>query len=123
MQIYGGFMINIDEIDAPQLAHLMASEPGAVTLVDVRTPAEVTQGVLPNAESVPMHLVPLRMDEWRNSQNRIVFYCRTGARSGQVCVYLQRQGITGVTNLRGGIVDWYQQGYSIEMPKLHRLAG
>ncbi|MGB5298241.1 MAG: hypothetical protein WBN08_16025 [Thiogranum sp.] len=42
-------------------------------MVDVRSPVEMAQGVLPNAESVPVHLVPVRMEEWRNPL-KIVFY-------------------------------------------------
>ena len=82
-------------------------------MVDVRSPVEMVQGVLPNAESVPVHLVPVRMEEWRNPL-KIVFYCRNGARSAQVCVFLQQQGFGQVINLRAGIIDWFRQGYAIE---------
>ena len=98
-------MLHIEEIDVHQLASMMQAEPEGFSLVDVRSPAEMAQGVLPNAEPVPMHLVPLKMEEWRNKQHKVVFYCRTGARSGQVCSYLQQQGVAEVINLRGGIVD------------------
>lgn len=115
-------MAYVEEIDSHQLAAWLEEDPAGVLLVDVRSWAEMAQGVLPHAETVPMHLVPVRMEEWRN-QARIVFYCRTGARSGQVCAYLQQQGIDQVVNLRGGIVDWYRQGYAIEPLEQGRLAG
>ncbi len=113
-------MFGIEEIDAPGLAELMESNE-APLLVDVRSPAEMAQGVLPGAEQVPMHLVPLRLDEWR-SHNKIVFYCHTGARSGQVCAYLKQQGVDVGVNLRGGIVDWHRQGLQIEVPSAVTLA-
>jgi rhodanese-related sulfurtransferase len=116
-------MLHIEEIDVHQLASMMQAEPEGFSLVDVRSPAEMAQGVLPNAEPVPMHLVPLKMEEWRNKQHKVVFYCRTGARSGQVCSYLQQQGVAEVINLRGGIVDWHRQGYAVETPEPSRLAG
>ena len=47
--------------------------PRVFFMVDVRSPVEMAQGVLPNAESVPVHLVPVRMEEWRNPL-KIVFY-------------------------------------------------
>jgi rhodanese-related sulfurtransferase len=113
-------MFGIEEIDAAGLAELMECSDVPL-LVDVRSPAEMAQGMLPGAQIVPMHLVPLRLDEWR-SHEKIVFYCRTGARSGQVCAFLQQQGIDSVVNLRGGIIDWHRQGLRIEVPQASRLA-
>lgn len=114
-------MLGIEIIDAAGLATLMESGD-APLLVDVRSHAEMAQGMLPDARAVPMHLVPLRLDEWRRHQ-KIVFYCRTGARSGQVCAFLQQQGIDSAVNLHGGIVDWHRQGLPIEAPQATSLAG
>jgi len=108
-------MFEIQEIDADRLRDWQQSEPASLLLVDVRSPAEMAQGMLPGAAAVPMHLVPLKLDEWRNAA-KTVFYCRTGARSAQVCAYLQQQGIQQAINLRGGIVDWHRRGYPIERP-------
>ena len=113
-------MFGIEEIDAAGLAALL-ERVDAPLLVDVRSPAEMAHGMLPGAQVVPMHLVPLRLDEWR-SHEKIVFYCRTGARSGQVCAYLKQQGIDSGVNLRGGIVDWHRQGLQIEVPPAANLA-
>lgn len=74
-------------------------------LVDVRSPAETAQGVIPDAELMPLHLVPLRKDELR-SEAPVVVYCRTGARSAQACAFLAQQGHENVHNLAGGIVAW-----------------
>ncbi len=112
-------MLGIEATDAAGLAALIESDD-APLLVDVRSPAEMAQGMLPGAQAVPMHLVPLRLDEWR-SHKKIVFYCRTGARSGQVCVYMQQQGIDSAVNLTGGIIDWHRQGLPIEVPRTDRL--
>jgi rhodanese-related sulfurtransferase len=108
-------MLNVHEIDAQQLTELLEDQPEDLLLVDVRTPAEMAQGMLPGAQAVPMHLVPLRLDQWRN-QKKIVVYCRTGARSAQVCAFLQQHGIDQAINLRGGIVDWYRRGLPVETP-------
>ena len=115
-------MFGIQEIDASQLATLLESDPEGVALVDVRGAAEMAQGMLPGARAVPMHLVPLRLDEWRN-EKKIVFYCRSGVRSAQVCGFLKQQGIDHAVNLRGGIIDWYRQGYAIETPEAASLTG
>ena len=115
-------MFGIQEIDVKQLAGLLESDPEGLLLVDVRSASEMAQGMLPGAQAVPMHLVPLRLDEWRR-EKKIVFYCRSGIRSAQVCGYLQQQGIDHVINLRGGIVDWYRQGFPIEAPEAASLTG
>ncbi|HED18000.1 MAG TPA: rhodanese-like domain-containing protein [Gammaproteobacteria bacterium] len=44
----------------------------------------------------------------------VVVYCRTGVRSGQVCAWLQQQGVEQAINLSGGIVGWHRQGYPVE---------
>ena len=84
-------MPRIKEISVSDL-HRMLRKEDHFELLDIRTPAEVERGVLPNARTLPMHLVPLKLDEWRNHK-KIVFYCRTGARSSQVCAFLQQQGV------------------------------
>lgn len=115
-------MFNIQETDPVQLSQWLDTAGDAILLVDVRTPAEMAQGMLPDALAVPMHLVPVRMDEWRN-EKKIVVYCRTGARSAQVCAFLQQHGIDQAVNLRGGIVDWYRRGLPIEVPPAASRAG
>ncbi|MFQ5645267.1 MAG: rhodanese-like domain-containing protein [Thiogranum sp.] len=108
-------MSGIQEIDSTQLAEMVAANEEEYLLVDVRSPAEMAHGMLAGAEAVPMHLVPLRLEEWRNKK-KIVVYCRTGARSGHVCAWLQQQGVGHAVNLSGGIVDWHRQGYPVEKP-------
>ena len=115
-------MFGIKEIAAPELLDLMQGEPESFLLVDVRSTSEMAYGMLPGAAAMPMHLVPVRLEELRSAQ-KVVFYCQTGARSGQVCAFLQQQGIDQVFNLRGGIVDWYRRGYTVEAPQRTSLAG
>ena len=59
---------------------------------------------------------------WNPSSAKAVVYCRTGARSAQVCAFLQQHGINQAVNLRGGIVDWYRRGLPIETPPAASLA-
>lgn len=114
-------MPGIQQIDPHQLANWIENEPESFLLVDVRNPHEMAQGMLPAAQAMPMHLVPLRLDELRDKE-KIVFYCHSGARSGQVCAFLQQHGINQVLNLRGGILDWFRQGFPIEPPAASAFA-
>ena len=84
-------------------------------LLDIRSEAEVLQGVLPKSEHLPMHLIPLRANELPRDKD-VVLYCRSGARSFHACAFLMQQGFRNVVNLRGGIIDWARQGYEILQP-------
>lgn len=110
-------MFGIPEMTAQELVKILAETPSSVQLVDVRTPQEMAQGIIQGAECVPLHLVPLRADEWAADARPMVIYCRTGARSAQACAFLAaRNAERQFINLRGGIVDWARQGLEIALP-------
>jgi len=102
----------INEIDSSTLQSRLAAGED-IHLVDIRTPAEVAQGAIPNAVHLPMHLLPLRMHELPRDKE-VVLYCRSGARSYHACSYLAQQGLENVVNLRGGIIGWARGGFDIE---------
>ena len=113
-------MFGVPEIDSRQLADWISNNSESFSLIDVRAMDEIAQGMLPNAEALPMHMIPLKLQELRE-RGKLVFYCRSGARSAQVCAYLLQQGLQQVVNLRGGILDWYRQGFHIETPAFSSL--
>ncbi len=101
----------IQEIDVTDLkARLDAGDD--IELLDIRSDAELAQGILPNAQHVPMHLIPLKINDFAKDKD-IILYCRSGARSYHACSYLAQQGINNVINLRGGIIAWARNGYEI----------
>lgn len=105
----------IKEIDAVSLKEMMDSDEN-ILLYDVRSQAEFAQGIIEGGEFMPMHTVPLKINDLPKDKT-IVFYCRSGARSGQVCGYVaQNTGIEAL-NLRGGIIAWYQAGFDIVRPE------
>lgn len=110
-------MFGIPELEGRELAKILAETPHSIHLVDVRTPQEMSQGIIPGAETVPLHLVPLKVDDWKQETRPMVIYCRTGARSAQACAFLAaRDGKRQYINLRGGILDWVQQGGGVVAP-------
>ncbi len=101
----------VTEIDSETLqARLSAGEE--LLLVDVRTPSEVAQGVLPDALHIPMAVIPMRTNELPKDRE-LVIYCRSGARSYHTCQFLAQQGFENAVNLRGGIIAWARHGYEI----------
>ncbi|WP_058553476.1 rhodanese-like domain-containing protein [Thiohalocapsa sp. ML1] len=101
----------VNEIDSESLRARLADGEDLL-LVDIRTPAEVAQGAIPNAKHIPMHVLPVRMEELPKDQ-AFVLYCRSGARSYHACQYLAQQGYDKALNLRGGIIAWARHGYDI----------
>lgn len=105
-------MPRIKEISVSDL-HRMLRKQDHFELLDIRTPAEIERGVLPNAKTLAMHLVPLNLNYFSESPRQIVIYCRTGSRSAQVCRFLNQQGINNVISLRGGVVKWASGGHPL----------
>lgn len=83
-----------------------------VRLVDVRTDAEVVRGRIPRGESLPLHLMPLRISELEKNRP-IVFYCQMGGRSAQAAAFAAANGFSEVYNLQSGIAAWMQAGLPV----------
>ena len=101
----------IKEIDVQELARLR--ENGELhTLVDIRSPMEIMQGSIENSENIPMNQIPENIDKLK-SMDKVVLYCRSGARSAHACAFLASQGLDNIINLKGGIIAWSQSGQSV----------
>lgn len=105
-------MYGIKEIDVNELSLQLENLPENVKLIDVRSPAEVARGKINGSENLPLHVIPLKVEEFKNDDT-IIFYCQTGARSAQACAFMASKGVDNVYNLRGGIVTWAQMGLPI----------
>jgi rhodanese-related sulfurtransferase len=109
-------MWNIKEVEVSDLNTMIEDGEIALRVIDVRQPAEIAAGTVPNAEAMPMHTIPLRMGEL-NKDEKLVLVCRSGARSAQACAFLQQQGFDEVYNLRGGMMGWAGSGLPITLPQ------
>ncbi len=99
----------IKEIEAPELALWVSNAGNKLRVIDVRQPQEIAMGTVPNAEALPLHTLPERMHELSPAE-KLVFICRSGARSAQACMFLQQNGFSDVYNLRGGMMGWMRHG-------------
>jgi rhodanese-related sulfurtransferase len=104
-------MYSINELDVNELRQRMDGGEG-VTLIDVRSPQEAAQASIPGSINIPLHTLPVRMNEIPED-DFVVLYCRSGARSAQACAFVGAQGRKGVYNLRGGIIAWAQAGQAV----------
>ncbi len=87
-------------------------EQGGLRLVDVRTDAEAARGRIFEGESMPLHLLPLRLSGM-DKNSTIVFYCQVGGRSARAAALASANGFTNVYNLQGGIMAWVRAGLPI----------
>lgn len=101
----------ISEIDVQELSRLR--EAGEKhTLVDIRSPMEILQGSISNSENIPMNQIPEQIAKLKDL-DKVVLYCRSGARSAHACAFLASQGLDNVINLKGGIIAWSQSGQPV----------
>lgn len=76
-----------------------------VLLLDVRTDEEFVTGHIPSAINIPVDELEERLDELKNKEQKILVYCKSGARSVIACEILEVSGYTNIYNI-GGLVDW-----------------
>lgn len=100
---------SIKEVDAPELANWVKEKHPNMRVIDVRGMNEIAAGTVPAAEAVPLHILPAKVSEFDRNE-KLVFVCRSGARSAQACMFLQQHGFENVFNLRGGMISWVQSG-------------
>lgn len=102
----------IKEIEAPELARWLDGGESPIRVLDVRQHPEIAAGTVPGAVAVPLHTLPLKLNELSRDE-KLVVICRSGARSAQACMFLAQQGFDNVYNLRGGMIAWAQNGLQI----------
>ena len=83
-----------------------------VQIIDVREPSEYDGplGHIRGAKLIPLGELARRASELDRARP-VVAVCRSGARSAQATVILQRAGISDVANLAGGMLRWRADGY------------
>jgi rhodanese-related sulfurtransferase len=81
-----------------------------LNLVDVREPNEHNEfnigGVLhPLGNIVAMNTEAI--DGLKDKE--VIFYCRSGNRSGQACMFAETMGFNNVVNVVGGMLAWREK--------------
>jgi len=73
-------------------------------VVDVRSPWEFEMDHIPGAKNIPLEEIAAKAEEFRSCQCPVVFYCRSGARSGMAVSILKQNGLANIYN-GGGLED------------------
>ncbi|WP_339917040.1 rhodanese-like domain-containing protein [Yeosuana marina] len=81
---------------------------GKAVILDVRTDAEVAEGIIPNAIHIDIYRgqdFVSEIEKLDKNKNYYV-YCRSGNRSGQACKIMNQLGFENAYNLIGGMLQW-----------------
>ena len=95
--------------------HALEEIAAAVQIVDVREATEYSGplGHIKGAVLIPLGDLAARASALAR-ERPVVAVCRSGARSAQACVILQRLGFSDVANLAGGMLRWRAEGLGVE---------
>lgn len=94
-----------------ELDELLAND--AVTLVDIRNPAERDFGIIPGAIPIPLAQLRSRLGELPTDR-RIVLHCAGGWRSSVAVSLLRAHGLDQVSDLVGGYNDWAVRTHRVD---------
>ncbi|MDE5744579.1 MAG: rhodanese-like domain-containing protein [Paramuribaculum sp.] len=102
-----------DDMDVREFAKFLTN--GDVQLLDVRTPAEYTEGHIAGAKNIDIYDDSFisRAIESLDRTKPVAVYCRSGKRSAEAAKRLAEKGYK-VTNLEGGIIAWTKNNKPVE---------
>ena len=101
-------------VSAKDFQQLINDKANAI-LLDVRTPNEVAQGIIKDAEKIDFYdpEFKAKLDKLDKSKP-VLIYCHSGRRSGIAMSTLRELGFSEIYNLQGGILEWSEEGFKIE---------
>ncbi|WP_406861884.1 rhodanese-like domain-containing protein [Streptomyces sp. HUAS MG47] len=101
------------DLDADQALGRLA----ALTVVDVRTPAEYASGHVPGALNVPLDRLGQAVPALRDAAARgeLLVVCQSGNRSATARDRLAAEGVPAL-NLTGGTSGWAARGHALDRP-------
>ena len=96
----------MQELNQSQWRDQLEKDANAVVL-DVRTNAEVAEGMIPNAQQIDIMNAANFMEKVKqlDTSKNYYIYCRSGGRSAQACMIMNSLGFTNTYNLIGGMMQ------------------
>ncbi|KAG2189472.1 hypothetical protein INT44_004614 [Umbelopsis vinacea] len=97
---------------------IQADKPDSFTLIDVREPGELREGIIPTATNVPLSqfadAFAANHEDFEDklgfekpaTSDEVIVYCKAGARSAAAMEYLKSLGYARVRNYPGSYMEW-----------------
>jgi rhodanese-related sulfurtransferase len=97
----------------PALFKMKLENSPGITLLDVRTPAElVANGSIAGAQNYDFNAPDFQAKmEALDKKAPVMLYCKSGNRSGQAATMLKEMGFKQVYDLNGGYDSWLANGF------------
>lgn len=97
----------MEDLTQEEWVSKLENDKNAVVL-DVRTDAEVADGIIPKAVHIDIYRGQDFISEIEDldKSKSYYIYCRSGNRSGQACRIMEQLGFENTYNLEGGILQW-----------------
>lgn len=96
-----------ETLEAREIMDLLASGKLDPVIIDVRTPAEYSQGHIKGARNINFFGPRFEDDIMKLPNNKaILLYCQSGRRSEAAAEILAKAGFSKVINLENGISAW-----------------
>ena len=111
--VYSGRPVDRLSIDSAQDVQNCLDQDRPVSLVDIRTPAETSDGIIPGAKIISLNDILAGKFDLPEDGHHII-YCASGYRSNIAASYLQQHGYWNVRTLAGGYIAWSRAGYPVE---------
>ncbi len=100
--------MKIKSITVQELKTMMDNKAD-YALIDVREKHEF-DFVQMGGELIPVSLVPVSVDKFERTNEKVIVHCRSGARSANVIAQIQQlRGYDNLYNLEGGILAWARE--------------
>ena len=105
----------VKHVDAEAAAALV--QAGGITILDVRTPDEYSEGHLKEAKNADILSKDFATQLSALDKARpILVHCQAGGRSTRALPTLEKLGFTTVYHLDGGMNDWLKAGKPVVKP-------
>lgn len=111
--VYSGRPVDKLSMDSAQELQTCQAQNKPLSLIDVRTPRETANGIIPGAQTIPLTEILAGKFDLPEDEHHIL-YCASGYRSNIAASYLQRHGYWDVRALAGGFLAWSRAGYDVE---------
>ena len=106
----------LETVSPNDAAAVIAAESDEVIL-DIRTPDEFNDGIIEGAINIDFYETSFADDlDKLDKDAHYVVYCRSDNRSGQAMSTFEDLGFTNVTEIDGGIANWYDAGLPVVLP-------
>jgi adenylyltransferase/sulfurtransferase len=97
-------LASIRTLTATEVSALLKERTEQAAVVDVREPREFSAAHLPGATNIPVGELHSHIGSL--PKGRIVFVCRSGARSLTAAALASRAGVEDIAHLEGGLLAW-----------------